>query len=52
MQIGDKTYNIVDTPEIFGNNKPNEVALKEIAQTIQKCAYGIKAILFVIGEGE
>ncbi|RGB42335.1 AIG1 family-domain-containing protein [Rhizophagus diaphanus] len=48
IQIDNKTYNLVDTPGIFDTDDPNEVVLEEIARTIQKCAYGIKAILFVI----
>ncbi|CAI2182879.1 5703_t:CDS:2 [Funneliformis geosporum] len=46
-KIGDKSYNIIDTPGIFDTNKPNKDILDEIARTVQKCAYGIKAILFV-----
>ncbi|CAB4480607.1 hypothetical protein RhiirA1_445281 [Rhizophagus irregularis] len=48
IQIGDVNYNIVDTPGIFDTDNPNEVVLEKISRTIQKCAYGIKAILFVI----
>ncbi|RGB42333.1 AIG1 family-domain-containing protein [Rhizophagus diaphanus] len=48
IQIGNENYNVIDTPGIFDTDKPNEVVLEEIARTIQKCAYGIKAILFVI----
>ncbi|CAG8748793.1 10389_t:CDS:1, partial [Funneliformis mosseae] len=40
--------NIVDTSGIFDTDKPNEEILEEIAHTVQKCAYGIKAILFVL----
>ncbi|EXX54901.1 hypothetical protein RirG_230260 [Rhizophagus irregularis DAOM 197198w] len=50
IQIGNEIYNIIDTPGIFDTDNPNEVVLEKIARTIQKCAYGIKAILFVIGE--
>ncbi|CAI2171553.1 1826_t:CDS:2 [Funneliformis geosporum] len=46
-KIGNETYNIIDTPGIFDTKKPNEEVLEEIARTVQKCAYGIKAILFV-----
>ncbi|CAG8451431.1 14765_t:CDS:2 [Funneliformis caledonium] len=46
-QIKDKTYNIIDTPGIFDTKKPNEEIMEEIARTVQRCAYGIKAILFV-----
>uniref|UniRef100_U9SQJ7 AIG1-type G domain-containing protein n=1 Tax=Rhizophagus irregularis (strain DAOM 181602 / DAOM 197198 / MUCL 43194) TaxID=747089 RepID=U9SQJ7_RHIID len=48
IQIGNEIYNIIDTPGIFDTDNPNEVVLEKIARTIQKCAYGIKAILFVI----
>ncbi|GBB84103.1 hypothetical protein RclHR1_10740002 [Rhizophagus clarus] len=48
IKIGDKIYNIVDTPGIFDTDDLNEDILKEIARTIQKCAHGIKAILFVL----
>ncbi|CAG8451469.1 14768_t:CDS:10, partial [Funneliformis caledonium] len=47
-KIGDETYNIIDTPGIFDTNKPNEEIMEEIALTVQKCAYGIKAKLFVL----
>ncbi|RHZ43538.1 hypothetical protein Glove_1033g3 [Diversispora epigaea] len=39
-----------DTPGIFDKNKPDEVVFEKIARTVQKCAYGIKAILFVFEE--
>ncbi|CAB5393769.1 unnamed protein product [Rhizophagus irregularis] len=45
--IGNKIYNIIDTPGVFDTDDLDEEILKEIALTIQKCAYGIKAILFV-----
>ncbi|CAB4444407.1 unnamed protein product [Rhizophagus irregularis] len=47
FQIENEIYNIVDTPGIFDTDDLNEVVLVEIARTIQKCIYGIKAILFV-----
>ncbi|CAG8524284.1 9188_t:CDS:2 [Funneliformis mosseae] len=47
LPINDKTYNIIDTPGIFDTKKPNEEIMEEIARTVQRCAYGIKAILFV-----
>ncbi|GET02607.1 hypothetical protein GLOIN_2v1701793 [Rhizophagus clarus] len=47
----DEIYNIIDTPGIYATDVPNEEILKEIALTIQKFAYGIKAILFVILAG-
>ncbi|CAB5393775.1 unnamed protein product [Rhizophagus irregularis] len=47
IKIGDITYNIVDTPGIFDTDDLNADILDEIARTIQKCAHGIKAILFV-----
>ncbi|CAI2166024.1 10116_t:CDS:2, partial [Funneliformis geosporum] len=46
-KIRDKTYIIIDTPGIFDTNRPNEDVLDEISRTVQKCAYGIRAILFV-----
>ncbi|GBC40491.2 uncharacterized protein OCT59_012508 [Rhizophagus irregularis] len=48
IKIDNKTYNVIDTPGIFDTDNPNEVTLEEIARTIRKCSYGIKAILFVI----
>ncbi|CAB5313078.1 unnamed protein product [Rhizophagus irregularis] len=50
IKIGDITYNIVDTPGIFDTDDLNADILDEIARTIQKCAHGIKAILFVFGK--
>ncbi|CAG8619417.1 22320_t:CDS:10, partial [Cetraspora pellucida] len=47
VTIDDQKFNIVDTPGIFDTSRPNEEIYKEIAETVQKCAYGIKAILFV-----
>ncbi|CAG8724464.1 1368_t:CDS:2, partial [Funneliformis mosseae] len=47
-KIGDETYNIIDTPGIFHTEKPNKEIMEEIARTVLKCAYGIKAILFVL----
>ncbi|RGB34008.1 AIG1 family-domain-containing protein [Rhizophagus diaphanus] len=47
IKIGDVIYNIVDTPGIFDTDDLDTVILDEIARTIQKCAHGIKAILFV-----
>ncbi|PKC65992.1 P-loop containing nucleoside triphosphate hydrolase protein [Rhizophagus irregularis] len=46
-KIGDEIYNIIDTPGIFDTDDPTEDILEEIARTIQKCVYGIRAILFV-----
>ena len=51
-KIGDTIYNLVDTPGIFDTDVLVEDTLEEIARTIQKCAYGIKAIIFVFGELE
>ena len=52
-KIGDKIYyNIVDTPGVFDTDDLEKDTLDEIARTIQKCAHGIKAILFVFGEWE
>ncbi|RIA83024.1 AIG1-type guanine nucleotide-binding (G) domain-containing protein [Glomus cerebriforme] len=49
MSIDGVTYNIVDTPGIFDTQQVTEEILKEIAETVDKCSYGIKAILFVFG---
>ncbi|GBB83524.1 hypothetical protein RclHR1_10220008 [Rhizophagus clarus] len=46
-KIGDNIYNIIDTPGIFDTDDLDADILDEIARTIQKCTYGIKAILFV-----
>ncbi|GES93019.1 AIG1-type guanine nucleotide-binding (G) domain-containing protein [Rhizophagus clarus] len=40
-------YNIIDTPGIFDTQLVTDKILEEIADTINKCTYGIKAILFV-----
>ncbi|RIA79181.1 AIG1 family-domain-containing protein [Glomus cerebriforme] len=40
-------YNIVDTPGIFDTQKVTDEVFNEIARMVQKCAYGVKAILFV-----
>ena len=42
-------YNIVDTPGIFDTQQVTDEILKEIAETVQKCTHGVKAILFVFG---
>jgi hypothetical protein len=42
MLIDGVPYNIVDTPGIFDTQQGTE-----IAKTINKCAYGVKAILIV-----
>ncbi|PKK60897.1 hypothetical protein RhiirC2_870776 [Rhizophagus irregularis] len=47
-KINEETYNIVDTPGVFDTEDLDTVILEEIARTIQKCAYGVKAILFVV----
>ncbi|CAG8538325.1 1745_t:CDS:2 [Dentiscutata heterogama] len=47
VTIDGQKFTIVDTPGIFDTNRPNEEIYEEIAKVIQKCAYGIKAILFV-----
>ncbi|EXX67588.1 hypothetical protein RirG_112980 [Rhizophagus irregularis DAOM 197198w] len=49
-KINEETYNIVDTPGVFDTEDLDTVILEEIARTIQKCAYGVKAILFVVGQ--
>ena len=50
IEIGGKRYSLIDTPGIFDTNRLNKDILEEITRTIEKCAYGIKAILFVLGE--
>ncbi|CAB4392548.1 unnamed protein product [Rhizophagus irregularis] len=47
MSIDGIKYNIVDTPGIFDTQKVTDDVLKEIANAVKKCAYGVKAILFV-----
>ncbi|PKY59185.1 P-loop containing nucleoside triphosphate hydrolase protein [Rhizophagus irregularis] len=47
MSIDGVLYNIVDTPGIFDTQKVTDDVLKEIANAVKKCAYGVKAILFV-----
>ena len=49
MSINDVKYDIVDTPRIFDIQEGTEVILEEIFKTIHRCAYGIKAIIFVFG---
>jgi predicted GTPase len=49
IKINNKTFNIVDTPGIFDTGKTNQEILKETAQAILQCAYGIQAIIFVMG---
>ncbi len=49
IKINEKTFNIVDTPGIFDTVRTNQEVLKEIAQAILQCAYGIQAIIFVTG---
>ncbi|CAG8488850.1 16844_t:CDS:2, partial [Dentiscutata heterogama] len=46
-KIGNELYNVVDTPGIFDTERSEEEILDEITRTIQKCPYGIKAILFL-----
>ncbi|KAF0524707.1 P-loop containing nucleoside triphosphate hydrolase protein [Gigaspora margarita] len=47
VTIDGQKFNLVDTPGIFDTKKPDKEVYKEIAKTVQKCAYGVKAILFV-----
>ncbi|KAF0546315.1 P-loop containing nucleoside triphosphate hydrolase protein [Gigaspora margarita] len=47
VTIDGQKFNLVDTPGIFDTSKPDEEVYKEISKTVQKCAYGVKAILFV-----
>lgn len=49
MSIDGIMYNIIDTPGIFDTQKVTDDVLKEIANAVKKCAYGVKAILFVFG---
>ena len=42
-------YNIVDTPGIFDTKRVTEEIYEEITNTVIKCAYGVKAILFLLG---
>ncbi|EXX58093.1 AIG1-type guanine nucleotide-binding (G) domain-containing protein [Rhizophagus irregularis DAOM 181602=DAOM 197198] len=46
LSIKGNTYDIVDTPGVFDTSQDD--SLKEIAKFVHKCAYGIKAILFVL----
>ncbi|EXX55265.1 hypothetical protein RirG_226900 [Rhizophagus irregularis DAOM 197198w] len=48
IKINNKTFNIVDTPGIFDTGKTNQEILKETAQAILQCTYGIQAIIFVM----
>ncbi|CAG8634761.1 2502_t:CDS:2, partial [Racocetra fulgida] len=50
VTIDGQKFNIVDTPGIFDTTKPDEEVFREIAKAVQKCAYGVKAILFVFGD--
>jgi len=49
VSIDGVKYNIVDTPGIFDTQQLTDDVLQEIANAIKKCAYGVKAILFVFG---
>jgi predicted GTPase len=49
MFISNVPYNIVDTPGIFSTQQGTTPVLEEIAETINKCAHGVKAILIVFG---
>ncbi len=49
ISIDGKVYNIIDTPGIFDTQRLTDEILEEIAKTIKKCAYGVKAILFILG---
>ncbi|CAB4376225.1 unnamed protein product [Rhizophagus irregularis] len=46
LSIKGNKYDIVDTPGVFDTSQDD--SLKEIAKFVHKCAYGIKAILFVL----
>nr|CAG8575778.1 4024_t:CDS:2 [Entrophospora candida] len=47
LEIDGVAYKLVDTPGIFDTQRLTDEILMEIARTIHKCAYGVKAILFV-----
>nr|CAG8582637.1 14751_t:CDS:2 [Entrophospora candida] len=47
LEIDGVAYKLVDTPGIFDTQRLTDEILMEIAKTIHKCAYGVKAILFV-----
>ncbi|CAG8649196.1 14195_t:CDS:2, partial [Acaulospora morrowiae] len=47
VNIDGVNYNLVDTPGILDTQKPTSEIFEKIAKTVQQCAYGIKAILFV-----
>jgi len=49
MLINNVPYNIVDTPGIFGTQQGTAPVLNEIANAVNKCAHGVKAILIVFG---
>ncbi|CAB4475319.1 unnamed protein product [Rhizophagus irregularis] len=48
ISIDGITYNIIDTPGIFDTQLVTDKIFEEIAKTVKKCNYGIKAILFVL----
>ncbi|CAJ0925831.1 7695_t:CDS:10 [Entrophospora sp. SA101] len=47
LKIDGVAYKLVDTPGIFDTQRVTDEILTEIAKTIHKCAYSVKAILFV-----
>jgi hypothetical protein len=49
MFIDDVPYRIVDTPGIFDTREGTFPILNKIAETINKCDHGVKAILIVFG---
>jgi len=48
VSIDGVKYNIVDTPGILDTHQLTDDVLQEIANAVKKCAYGVKAILFVL----
>ncbi|RHZ74812.1 hypothetical protein Glove_219g64 [Diversispora epigaea] len=47
-KIGGEYFKVVDTPGLFDTKRTNEEIINEITRAIQNCAFGIKAILFVL----
>ncbi|RIA92276.1 AIG1 family-domain-containing protein [Glomus cerebriforme] len=48
VSIDGVLYNIVDTPGIFDTKRVTKEIYKEISSAVNKCAYGVKAILFLL----
>ncbi|CAG8444446.1 26265_t:CDS:2 [Dentiscutata erythropus] len=47
MNINGIMYSIVDMPGIFDTKKDTDAILRNIAESVHKCAYGVKAIILV-----